>query len=325
MNNFKKVSVLAAAIILLAFVSGCSCNRNFAEGFWKGAAIGAAVGGAEGYILTNDVNNDKKNIVTGAAIGGFITGMINGFMNRCEEEVVETKVVDVDSDGDGVVDRLDQCPDTPRGTNVDYKGCPVKSDSDNDGVDDDRDRCPDTPRGVKVDSYGCPLDSDRDGVTDDKDRCPNTPRGVRVDAYGCPLDSDGDGVLNSDDKCPDTPKGAKVNASGCWVLQDVIFDFDKATIRSDCKNMLDEVADVLKSQAELKVEIQGHTCNIGSDSYNMKLSEKRAKAVMDYLVSKGISSSRMTSKGYGETRPTALNDTDEGRKQNRRAQIEPVK
>jgi len=122
-----------------------------------------------------------------------------------------------DSDGDGVLDGLDRCPDTPKGWPVDGSGCP--KDSDGDGVPDGKDKCPDTPRGAKVDDAGCPKDSDGDGVLDGLDKCPDTPRGARVDASGCPKDSDGDGVLDGLDKCPDTPRGTKVDASGCPVEQ----------------------------------------------------------------------------------------------------------
>lgn len=118
-----------------------------------------------------------------------------------------------DSDGDGVLDGIDRCPDTPRGATVDAKGCPL--DSDGDGVFDGIDRCPDTPRGATVDASGCPRDSDGDGVFDGIDRCPDTPRGAKVDANGCPLDSDGDGVFDGIDRCPDTPRGTEVDATGC--------------------------------------------------------------------------------------------------------------
>ncbi len=124
-----------------------------------------------------------------------------------------------DSDGDGVPDRYDRCPDTPRGATVDARGCPI--DSDHDGVPDGLDRCPDTPAGVRVDAAGCPLDADHDGVPDYQDRCPDTP--ARVAVYpatdvlraGCPVDSDGDGVPDYLDRCPDTPRGVPVDANGC--------------------------------------------------------------------------------------------------------------
>ncbi|RKZ29435.1 hypothetical protein DRQ36_08630 [bacterium] len=119
----------------------------------------------------------------------------------------------VDSDGDGVYDGLDQCPNTPIGAVVDAVGCP--SDGDGDGVYDGIDKCPDTPPGAKVDETGCPVDSDGDGVPDHTDNCPNTPKGALVDAKGCPFDGDGDGVYDGIDKCPNTPLGTQVNEYGC--------------------------------------------------------------------------------------------------------------
>ena len=125
----------------------------------------------------------------------------------------------IDSDGDGVCDGLDQCPNTPRGATVDARGCP--KDSDGDGVYDGIDQCPDTPKGCTVDARGCPIDSDGDGVCDGIDTCPNTPTGCKVDATGCPVDTDGDGVCDGLDKCPDTPLGTKVNSDGCPPLTEV--------------------------------------------------------------------------------------------------------
>ena len=124
----------------------------------------------------------------------------------------------IDTDGDGVADYLDKCPDTPAGAKVDAMGCPV--DTDGDGVADYLDKCPSTPAGVKVDAKGCPIDSDGDGVADYLDKCPGTAKGIKVDAKGCPLDSDGDGVADNLDKCPDTPKGVKVDANGCPLDKD---------------------------------------------------------------------------------------------------------
>lgn len=122
----------------------------------------------------------------------------------------------LDSDGDGVPDYLDKCPDTPAKVKVDKDGCPI--DSDGDGVPDYLDICPNTPKGVVVDEFGCPLDSDNDGVPDYLDKCPNTPLGVSVDKFGCPLDSDGDGVPDYLDKCPGTPPGTVVDSFGCPIV-----------------------------------------------------------------------------------------------------------
>ncbi len=118
-----------------------------------------------------------------------------------------------DTDGDGVVDKKDKCPDTPAGAKVDVNGCPL--DSDGDGVYDGLDTCPDTPKGATVDAKGCPKDADGDGVLDGLDQCPDSPKGATVDAKGCTMDSDGDGVLDGLDQCANTPKGATVDASGC--------------------------------------------------------------------------------------------------------------
>jgi OOP family OmpA-OmpF porin len=171
-----------------------------------------------------------------------------------------------------------------------------------------------------------PLDSDGDGVTDDLDRCPDTPRGVKVDAQGCPLDSDDDGVPDYLDKCPNTPMGATVDARGCWTYAAVVmYDFDSDKIKPEAFPMLDEAVVILKKNPEMNVEIDGHTDNTGSAAYNMTLSERRAKSVMNYFVDKGIESERLTTKGFGFTQPAASNDTEEGRAKNRRVELTPVK
>jgi OOP family OmpA-OmpF porin len=171
-----------------------------------------------------------------------------------------------------------------------------------------------------------PMDSDGDGVTDDLDRCPNTPRGVKVDTHGCPIDSDGDGVPDYLDKCPNTPKGATVDARGCWTYAAVVmYDFNSATIKSEAYPMLDEAVLILKENPEMKVEIDGHTDNKGSAAYNMTLSERRAKSVKKYFVDKGVEAERLTTKGFGLTKPAASNDTKEGRAKNRRVELTPVK
>lgn len=198
-------------------------------------------------------------------------------------------------------------------------------DSDGDGVYDKFDRCPDTPAGVRVDGKGCPLDTDGDGVYDYLDKCPNTPTGVKVDMKGCPLDTDGDGVYDYLDRCPNTPKGAKVNAQGCWILGGVIFDTGKWNIKSSFHPRLNGIVTVLKNNPALKVEIQGHTDNVGRAAFNMKLSESRARAVMEHLVENGINPARLTAQGFGFTRPIADNGTPEGRTQNRRVELKPVR
>lgn len=127
--------------------------------------------------------------------------------------VVDSKGCPIDTDGDGVCDGVDTCPNTPKGYQVDEKGCP--KDSDGDGVFDGPDQCPNTPVGCKVDAQGCPIDGDKDGVCDGLDQCANTPAGCRVDEKGCPTDTDGDGVCDGLDLCPNTPQGARVDKDGC--------------------------------------------------------------------------------------------------------------
>jgi outer membrane protein OmpA-like peptidoglycan-associated protein len=123
-----------------------------------------------------------------------------------------------DADTDGIIDRRDQCADTPAGATVNAAGCP--SDSDNDGFLNGLDQCPNTPTGAVVDRMGCPRDSDTDGVLDGIDVCPDTPTGAVVDENGCPSDTDADAVLNGLDQCPDTPAGAQVDGRGCATDQD---------------------------------------------------------------------------------------------------------
>jgi outer membrane protein OmpA-like peptidoglycan-associated protein len=198
----------------------------------------------------------------------------------------------------------------------------VLLDSDGDGVVDEMDQCPNTPRGITVDARGCPPDSDGDGVPDYLDQCPGTPPGVAVDNSGCPFDSDGDGVADYLDKCPNTPKGATVNEAGCWTLQaTALYDSNSSYLRAEAYPLLDEVASILEKNPEMQVEVQGHTDNTGSAKYNQWLSEKRAQRVKDYLVSKGIDPSRLAAKGYGLTQPVASNATEEGRAQNRRVEL----
>ncbi len=174
-----------------------------------------------------------------------------------------------------------------------------------------------------------PKDSDGDGVPDDQDRCPNTPAGVKVDSVGCPLDSDHDGVPDYLDKCPGTPPGIKVDADGCEieeiVLRGVNFDFDSAKLTAASESVLDGVVALLRLRPGAPATLGGHTDSKGKHAYNVKLSERRAAAVRDYLVGKGIPAASLTATGYGETRPIAPNTTEEGRAQNRRVTLEFTK
>jgi outer membrane protein OmpA-like peptidoglycan-associated protein len=255
-----------------------------------------------------------------------------------------------DSDGDGVPDKRDECPDTPPGVKVDEKGCPLDRDGDGipdykddcpdepglaqfngcpdrdgDGIPDKDDECPDTPGLAKF--KGCP-DTDGDGVPDPKDKCPDTPKGCVVDADGCPIDTDGDGVIDCEDRCPNE-KGPASN-DGCpdWedlVIPTIYFDLDKATLRPEGKEELDELASKLNAAKEYNIVVGGHTCSVGTEKYNMGLSEKRAQAVVVYLASKGVDKAAVGTNYYGETKPALENNTRTNRMKNRRAEFEVAK
>ncbi|GAB4192750.1 MAG: OmpA family protein [Wenzhouxiangellaceae bacterium] len=139
-------------------------------------------------------------------------------------------------------------------------------------------------------------------------------------------DDDRDGVRNSRDRCPNTRAGAVVDLDGCEVqekidLPGVQFEFDSARLTAKSLAILNEAAALLNHHSKIKVEVGGHTDSVGSDSYNQQLSERRAAAVRQYLIDKGVSADRMTSRGYGEDRPVASNETDAGRAQNRRTEL----
>jgi OmpA-OmpF porin, OOP family len=137
------------------------------------------------------------------------------------------------------------------------------------------------------------------------------------------LDSDGDGVPDHLDKCPGTPKGAVVDAQGCWIIGKIHFDFDKAVIKSDAIPVLSEIGDVMMKNPGLKMNINGFTDSIGSMEYNQGLSERRAQAAKDYLVKQGIDNNRFSINGFSYTMPVAPNDTEEGRRMNRRVEFAP--
>jgi len=166
-------------------------------------------------------------------------------------------------------------------------------------------------------------DSDGDWVPDDLDKCPDTICNVTVDEHGCVRDgdADGDGVLDRDDRCPGTPRGLTVDALGCWMVRLTHFEFDDTRIREKYYGDLDRVADILSANPDIKVEVQGHTDNRGTDAYNLRLSRERAEAVVEYLVNRGVDALRMKASGYGDSEPIDSNRTDEGRERNRRVQI----
>ena len=171
------------------------------------------------------------------------------------------------------------------------------------------------------------VDSDGDGVVDENDRCPGTAAGVEVDANGCELDSDGDGVVNSKDECPDTEAGARVDEVGCYIILtesrsirlEIKFANNSSTVEDSYLGKIEEVAQFMREYPKTNVVIEGHTDDRGKASYNLLLSEKRAKNVASVLVSRfNVDPARVSSVGYGESKPVADNSTLDGRAENRR-------
>ena len=230
----------------------------------------------------------------------------------------------VDTDGDGILDINDKCP-TVKGV-IKYDGCPVP-DTDNDGINDDNDACP-TVAGVEK-YKGCPVpDTDKDGIDDDNDACPTVPGTARY--KGCPIpDTDKDGVNDEEDECINRP--GPVSNKGCplppkpeiviavnMAATRIYFQTGSAKLLPKSFTALNEVVKILEDDSTLGLDIEGHTDNVGTDEFNQKLSEDRAKSVYTYFTGKGLSTDRITSKGFGESQPKADNKTAAGRAQNRR-------
>ncbi len=266
-----------------------------------------------------------------------------------------------DRDGDGYDDEKDTCPDDPEDFDSfeDDDGCPDK-DNDQDGVLDaselkdgrwinldkkgnqDCRNEPEDKDGFE-DEDGCPdPDNDQDGILDDPDKCPNDPEDIDnfEDEDGCPdPDNDQDKILDKDDKCPDDPEDydgdededgcpdLKAKFDGCSVVisEKVFFKFNKWDIDPRSYELLNDVATVMNQKqildAGLKFRVEGHTDSKGSNRYNKKLSQRRADAVRDYLVKKGVASDRLQAVGFGEEMPIDTNRTSAGRARNRRVEF----
>lgn len=255
--------------------------------------------------------------------------------------VAKAKPKPGDRDGDGLKDPEDKCPDVPETYNgyMDDDGCPDDPDTDGDGLADSKDSCPNLAEDKDgyLDDDGCPdPDNDADGILDKADKCPDQPEDPDgfEDTDGCPEpDNDKDGVVDLDDACPIDPgpqdnKGCPkkpalvvVTTSQIKITQQIHFEFDKAKIKPDSFGILNAVAQVLKDNPDITLEIQGHTDNKGKPAYNQKLSEDRAASVRTYLIQQGISPGRLTSKGYGQDIPIDSNATEAGRAKNRRVEF----
>lgn len=231
-----------------------------------------------------------------------------------------------DTDGDGIVDASDACPEVAG--SVAMNGCP---DTDGDGVADKDDACPEVA-GLKA-LKGCP-DSDGDGIADAADKCP-TVKGPKENA-GCPWpDTDGDSVLDKDDKCP-TVKGTVAN-NGCpevtieatnaldGYAKTILFNTGKSSFQKQTFPVLVSIATIVKENPLAKFSITGHTDTTGKADFNLNLSKERAAAVKSYLVTNGVAKERLTSDGLGDTQPVESNKTSSGRANNRRVEVKYVK
>jgi OOP family OmpA-OmpF porin len=255
-----------------------------------------------------------------------------------------------DNDKDGILDEDDKCPLNPEDKDEfeDEDGCPEgnKNDRDGDGLLDDVDQCPDDPEDFDKfqDEDGCPdPDNDQDGILDVDDLCPNDPEDKDgwEDEDGCPdPDNDKDRILDNDDRCPNEPetRNGFEDEDGCpdrgrvvltgnniEILDKVFFEYQQR-IKSESFPILDAVAATLEGNPDIQlIEVQGHADERGNDAYNLDLSTKRAAAVKQYLIDKGIDKDRLESQGYGETQPLDNRHNEAAWAKNRRVEFLIIK
>ncbi len=267
------------------------------------------------YAVTDRDENHLQHTV------GFVYFFAPGYREPDPEPAYVAPPPPPDADRDGIVDSADRCP-TIAGP-AQFGGCP---DSDGDGLGDKDDDCP-LVAGTAA-FRGCP-DSDGDGIADNVDKCPYV--AGTADRGGCPVpDADGDGFLDTEDRCPN--QYSKTN-NGCPEIRTeiinrvqqaakaIFFETGKATLKKTSFKQLDAVVAILRDNPELFADIEGHTDAVGDDASNLDLSQRRAQAVVDYFVSKGVAADRLKSQGFGETQPVATNETAAGKAQNRRTEI----
>lgn len=305
------------------------------------------------FTLTGRYTRSLINNFTAGYNGSFKHEVIGTSLGINLKTITEKKIKPIikDSDKDGVNDNLDECPDTPGTVKgcpdrdkdgvadkndkcpdviglAKYNGCPVP-DTDGDGINDEADKCPTVSGLAKYD--GCPApDTDKDGITDDEDKCPTEAGLARFE--GCPAkDTDNDGIIDEEDQCPNQP--GRIENHGCPEIKielkkkieeaarKVFFDFASSKIKKESYKILDQIARLLNENGELRLIIEGHTDNIGTADRNKIRSQQRADAIKNYLISKNVAESRLTSAGYGFDHPVADNSTEKGRAQNRRVEM----
>lgn len=249
-----------------------------------------------------------------------------------------------DRDGDGIVDKDDKCPDRPEDRDgfQDEDGCP-ELDNDEDQIRDTDDKCPMDPEDLDEfeDSDGCPdEDNDNDGILDAKDKCPQVPEDIDdfEDDDGCPdLDNDQDGIPDVKDLCPNEPetKNGIADNDGCpdeesvrvvgdkiELDQKIHFWTNSDRIRAMSYPVLDKLANFLKNHPEyVKIDIEGHADARGQEEFNLDLSKRRAKSILEFLAEHGVARERLASEGYGASRPLVEGKTEHAWFMNRRVEF----
>jgi OmpA-OmpF porin, OOP family len=424
-----QVNVDTAATISTRMITGSVLyNILLARNAWAHLKVGGGVTDLGDFKSTGLIHGKSQTFTAGTGLRIGITSdlLARGdlTLSRIRSDTADVSFTNVgvtlglsymlgskpipDSDGDGILENKDRCPDTPAGAQVDGTGCPSDSDadgvpdgvdrcantapgaevdstgctqdSDSDNIPDGLDRCPDTESGVLVDPNGCPRDSDGDAIPDGLDRCSETPKGATVDALGCPGDEDGDGVLDGLDRCPRTPTGTTINATGCpstqgaapqpaprraapppapsnapapppgaaaagaaaagaaappgarpggaakgrltpGVIPGVAFASGSARLLAQSYVPLDSIAEILKADTTVKIEVGAHTDNTGTPSETEHLTNLQAEAVRTYLVTRGVNFQQVQARGYGSAFPLTTDNTPRGRAANRRVEI----
>jgi len=278
-------------------------NHGVEERYWK--AVEDLIG--EGYSLQNEkLSLGTPKISAGITYSPWRSQKVLYAANAAPSVPLNLDTL-LDSDGDGIPDSQDQQPNTPRGAEVDRFG--VAIDDDGDGVPNGIDRDLFTKPGVMVDQYGVPIDLDHDGVGDSFDRCPDTPAEFAVDEQGCPKE-----VVTFEDKLIER---------GQFEEQRIYFETGESTLLPESFPRLDVIGLALSDLPELRFWVDGHCDDRGTDEFNQELSERRAQAVVDYLVEKfrGVSREQFTARGFGKTQPVAVGTDEASRALNRRVEF----
>jgi len=317
---------------------------NFKGNFLPDSKLNPYLTGGVGFILWNlksggvSVSGDQSNTLgdIGAGVDWFMSEKLGLDLSLHYQRILNGEKLDMsgyddkqsgmlearvglnlyfggnkDSDGDGILDRVDKCPKQAEDMDgfQDEDGCP-DLDNDADGIPDLKDKCPNLAEDKDgfQDEDGCPdLDNDGDGIPDLKDKCPNQPETVNG--------------FEDTDGCPDKKPEVVIEKNAPIILEGVNFETASATLTAGAKEVLDKVQRTLVEYPQMVLEVRGYTDNLGGKAANVKLSQRRADAVKAYLTGKGIAATRIQTKGFGPDNPVAPNTTPEGRLKNRRIEF----